>query len=412
MNNSIKDRLDFINMDEKTRASLRSLQPLMERNLGPALDKFYEHLRPYPQVFNMFGGPSSMNHAKNMQERHWNRILEGQFGQDYFEAVKRIGQRHNIIGLEPQWYIGGYSFIAADLAENIILETLSSPLAANRRHRLAGMMSAFIKALLLDIDLAVSTYLDAMEEDRTNTMQNISSNFESDIQGIVNGLLSSSESASSNVQTVASAAEELSASIRQISEQVTSAATSARETAGIVEQTSHQVARLDEAANRIGQIVDMIHGIAEQTNLLALNATIEAARAGEAGKGFAVVASEVKNLASKTAEATKEIVAQIETIQMETKQTVRGIDEVVAKITNVQERSTSVASAVEEQQVATSEISRSVHQASTGTQQTTEQTRVLKSRVDDFLLQFTDDHLHETDTKPSEPRNNTKRRAA
>ncbi|WP_227586235.1 methyl-accepting chemotaxis protein, partial [Klebsiella aerogenes] len=68
--------------------------------------------------------------------------------------------------------------------------------------------------------------------------------------------------------------------------------------------TENDIRALSDAAEKIGQVIELINTIAGQTNLLALNATIEAARAGEAGKGFAVVASEVKQLAAQTARAT------------------------------------------------------------------------------------------------------------
>jgi methyl-accepting chemotaxis protein len=178
-----------------------------------------------------------------------------------------------------------------------------------------------------------------------------------------------SEQAATNVQTVASAAEELSASIREIQQQMTTSARIAQQAVEQVDKTDVTVTGLVQAADKIGEVVNLISDIASQTNLLALNATIEAARAGEAGKGFAVVASEVKNLANQTAKATEEIGQQIAAMQTatgESVQAIRGIGETIKQISEV---TTTVASAVEEQGAATQEISRNVQQAAAGTQE-------------------------------------------
>ncbi|HWA46609.1 MAG TPA: methyl-accepting chemotaxis protein [Hypericibacter adhaerens] len=178
-----------------------------------------------------------------------------------------------------------------------------------------------------------------------------------------------SEQAATNVQTVASAAEELSASIREIQQQMANSARIAQQAVEQVDRTDATVTGLAQAAEKIGEVVNLISDIASQTNLLALNATIEAARAGEAGKGFAVVASEVKNLANQTAKATEEIGQQIAAMQTATGdsvQAIRGIGETIKQISEV---TTTVASAVEQQGAATQEISRNVQQAAAGTQE-------------------------------------------
>ena len=178
-----------------------------------------------------------------------------------------------------------------------------------------------------------------------------------------------SEEASTNVQSVASATEELSSSVNEISRQVQESARMAGEAVDQARTTNDRVSELSKAASRIGDVVELINTIAGQTNLLALNATIEAARAGEAGRGFAVVASEVKALAEQTAKATGEISAQISGIQGATRDSVTAIQAISSTIERLSEIASAIAAAVEEQGAATQEISRNVQQAAQGTQQ-------------------------------------------
>ena len=175
-----------------------------------------------------------------------------------------------------------------------------------------------------------------------------------------------SQDAYSNVQTVASAAEQLTGSITEITRQVEEAADVVNQAEENVRSTTDKVSSLATSADKIGDIVSMIQDIAEQTNLLALNATIEAARAGDAGKGFAVVASEVKSLANQTAKATEEISSQISEIQGSTSDAVNAIQGIAETMETINKYTSNISTSVEQQNAATGEISQSVQQAAAG----------------------------------------------
>ncbi|MEO1236758.1 MAG: methyl-accepting chemotaxis protein [Planctomycetota bacterium] len=216
------------------------------------------------------------------------------------------------------------------------------------------------------------------------------------------------------VHQVSSAIEEMSASIVEVARKSGDAAQSAENSGRVaadggevvrdtidgmnairdaVTASASSVQELGKRGEQIGQIIEVINDIADQTNLLALNAAIEAARAGEHGRGFAVVADEVRKLADRTTQATEEIGESIQAIQTETGSAVQRMDAGTAEVTRGVEKAgaageslgqivssakevsamiQSIAAAAEEQSAASEEVARSVETISTLSQTTAE----------------------------------------
>lgn len=382
----------FMRIDDKTRELLREFWRVVDPVLPDILEGFYQHVTKERELARMLG--DQIPRLKKAQHAHWARLFSGRFDQEYMQSVRVIGLIHNKIGLEPRWYIGGYNFVLNWLTGLAVREYRW------KSNYLSAMLTAVNSAVMLDMDIAISVYQDALLAERQKQQDKITAairDFDAqmkvmlttvdgsavNLQKAANALAASaeqsthqstavaaaSEEASTNVQAVAASTEQLTSSVKEIGRQVSE---STRITGQAVEQANKSrvtIQDLAKAAQRIGDVVELINQIAGQTNLLALNATIEAARAGEAGRGFAVVASEVKALAEQTAKATGEIGQQILAIQDATRESVGSMQEIGATIASVNEIATTIAAAVEEQGMATAEIARNVQEAARGTQE-------------------------------------------
>jgi methyl-accepting chemotaxis protein len=273
-----------------------------------------------------------------------------------------------ITGLERDDEIGAMAAAVGVFRDNIIrADTLAAEKATESdvKMRRAQMLDELARGFETKVTELIGGLSGASAKMET-TAQSMSSTAETTNRqaGLV---ATASDRTSANVQTVASATEELTSSISEIGRQVAQSTEIAARAVGNARRTGDTARSLAEDAQKIGDVVTLIRSIAGQTNLLALNATIEAARAGEAGRGFAVVASEVKSLAEQTAKATTDISEQIASIQTASDQTVAAIQEVVNVITEIDQIGVAIASAIEQQGSATSEISRSIQDAARGT---------------------------------------------
>ncbi|MBC6486019.1 methyl-accepting chemotaxis protein [Aeromonas hydrophila] len=203
----------------------------------------------------------------------------------------------------------------------------------------------------------------------------------SQVATAMNEMQSTVNEVARNTTDAMSAAKDASRTSTQGNQVVRSAICSIEEVSVKIEQAGAVVQQLEQDSNNISMVLDVIRGIAEQTNLLALNAAIEAARAGEQGRGFAVVADEVRSLAQRTQNSTAEISKMIEVLQERTaeagsamqlsrqqmqesvglaREAGSNIDTINGAVTQITDMNTLIATATEEQNAVTEELNRSI----------------------------------------------------
>ena len=387
-------RLEFLEIDRQSVARIRELGEDILQEIDDILSSFYEKMLRSPEMSRILSG-NSLNHAKQAQRQHWlENVFAGVFDESYMNRVTRIGRAHERVGLEPRWYMGGYCYVLNRIVDLIARKNKFSPA------RMAALIKAVNKVVFLDMELAVSVYIDTSKETARTTVSNHASRFEGEVKGMVDLVASAAtelqaiaegmasvadqtakrtyvvaqnaDITSSNVQTVAAATAELAASIDEIGRQANSVRVATAEAVDDAHSVGSVIGTLKEAVKEIGEATRQVTDIASRTRLLALNATIESARAGEHGKGFAVVAGEVKALADQAARVTENITSRIAAVEQATQSAGNATGRISAAIDQLHGIASAIAAAVDEQGAATAEIARSVGRAAQGSQGVTE----------------------------------------
>ena len=387
-------RLAFMGMGDAQRATLSRSSALIRSAISGALDKFYERVRETPATARFFSDADHMRSAKGAQERHWGHLAEGRFDEDYYQSVRRIGATHARIGLEPRWYVGAYALVLEELLSDVAARTplWIRLLGAFRPRAQAALSTALVKAALLDMELSLSIYFEEEQASRETAVGEIdkalSALAEGDLTAPLAGLpatygslersyndtlhkvremicavASGTRRISESVGEIAQASDDLAhrtqsnaASLEQTTAAVAQMDTRSRSTAqaaqstvqradqaiatvddgrGVAAQAVEAMNRVSESAKGIDNVIEGLDKIAFQTRVLAMNAAVEAGRAGEAGRGFAVVADLVSALAMRAEEEAGRAREQLTHTQSEVRVAVDAVIKVDGALANI-----------------------------------------------------------------------------
>ena len=258
---------------------------------------------------------------------------------------------------------GGWVSTHQDITEQLRLQQQHDSMAEQNKRR--GFIDGVIASFRSEMETLLKTFGDSASAMKSTAV--VLSSASNHTSLCAEGAVAASNEAAKGVNTAAIATNELSSSIGEIARQITQTNNVVYMAVEEAQSTNGEMTTLVETAQKIGDIIKLIRTIAEQTNLLALNATIEAARAGEAGRGFAVVASEVKSLAVQTAKATEAIAGQILAVQGSTASAVESIRRITQRMQEIQHFASGVAASIEQQSAATNNISSNVASAAQAT---------------------------------------------
>ena len=337
---TLNQRLEFMKLDAAALETLRSLKPVIERDLPKALDALYERINKFPETRRFFKDEEHIGRARSAQLRHWSGISSGQFGDEYAKSVRTIGQTHARIGLDANLFIGGYALVTEQLIHAVVDNFWPKGAFGGKRKKsedAAKAISALMKSVFLDMDLAISSYLESseaarreMESARSVAVQNkteaiaaltraVSELAHGNLQVRLNGefseeyreLQSNFNSMTARLQDVvraiasstselANAASEISASTTDLSQRTEEQAASLEQTSASMEEISATVKNNAENATRANDLTRATRDVADRGGQVVSEAVSAMTRIEESSGKISDIISVIDEIARQT----------------------------------------------------------------------------------------------------------------
>ncbi|NQW23982.1 MAG: hypothetical protein HQ475_11105 [SAR202 cluster bacterium] len=384
----IRKRLDFLGFTESDAELLRSLKPWAEQTIPGFVKEFYDYQFRDSEFSNIIRDNGSNQGALEGAQAGYARMLfDGYPDMAYANRRSAIGELHARINITPQWYITSYAFyhdmfyplVRAEAGKDgeqavsavnkllnfdqaLIMDTYINGLmdqmkvlvtqvastavnlaeASGQLSTTAGQAGQAVQGIATTSQEVARSAEEqsAKSVEVSNGMQQLSRAIEQVAQGgqqqasaveqasiIVNQVSNATQEVARNAQAAAEGSRQASEAATAGRDMVNNTLTGMEKIKVAVDTASQRISGLGEQSAEIGKIVTVIDDIAAQTNLLALNAAIEAARAGEQGRGFAVVADEVRKLAERVTDATKEIANLVDAVQKGVNESIKATED-------------------------------------------------------------------------------------